>query len=46
MVEIVDETVDVIEEYLEKKHDIELTTKDLDEVRDTLDAVLDKYSEE
>ena len=43
--DISDELVDLVEKLLEKKHKIELDTKDLDEIRDTLDVVVDKHIE-
>lgn len=43
--DISDELVDLVEKVLEKKYKIELDTKDLDEIRDTLDAVIDKHNE-
>lgn len=46
MTDIVDQIVDMVEEVLEKEHKIELPIKHLDEIRDTLDAVLDKYNQE
>ena len=45
MEEIVDEIVELVERKLEDK-DISLNVQELDEVRDTLDAILENYSEE
>ena len=44
MEEIVDELVDMIESKLTKKG-IELDVDELDEIRDRLDEVLEKYEE-
>lgn len=44
--EITDELVEKIEEHLESKHSIELAPKDSDEIRDVLDAVIDRKMEE
>lgn len=46
MTDVVDQVVDMVEEVLEKKYGIELPIKDLDEIRDTLDKVLENYSKE
>lgn len=46
MTDVVDQVVDMVEEVLEKKYGIELLIEDLDEIRDTLDKVLENYSKE
>jgi hypothetical protein len=44
MVELTDELIDIIESHLED-NGIELSVQELDEIRDTLDAVLDEHKE-
>ena len=44
MTELTDELIDKIETWLDKK-DIELGVQELDELRETLDNILEKYEE-
>lgn len=44
--DVSDNLVDNIEETLSKKYKIDLSIKELDEIRDVLDSVIDKYIEE
>lgn len=46
MTDVVDQLVDLVEEELEKKYKIELSISDLDEIRESLDTVLDKHNQE
>ncbi len=44
MVELTDELIDIIESHLED-NGVELNVQELDEIRDTLDSVLDEHKE-
>lgn len=44
MTELTDELVDKLETWLDKRN-VELSTEGLDELRETLDNILEKYEE-